>query len=158
MFKNLNNLFTSKEIDEIDRLNSIFQKRNEASSLKIQQKEFERLTVEFSWKSSHIEGNTYSLLDTERLIKENIEEIGHSKEESTIILNHKRALDFISSDPSYYKEITLSKILELHTLVSQKLGIFQGLRMSPVDIIGTKYKPLENQHQINDAMRRFSAL
>lgn len=70
-----------------------------------------------------------------------------------MILNHKRALDFIFSDPSCYRRITLSKILELHTLVSQNSGISQGLRMSPVGIIGTKYKPLGNQYQINDAMR-----
>lgn len=36
------------------------------------QKELERITIEFSWKSSSIEGNTYSLLDTEALLKNNI--------------------------------------------------------------------------------------
>lgn len=153
VFPNLNNLFAPEELAEIDRLNENFQKKIEASSLKIRQKEFERLTIEFSWKSSHIEGNTYSLLDTERLIKENVEASGHSKEEAIMILNHKRALDFIFSDPSYFQKMTLPKILELHVLVSENLGIFQGLRTSPVGIIGTNYKPLGNQYQINDAMQ-----
>lgn len=66
-----------------------------------------------------------------------------------MILNHKRALDFIFSEPSYFKELTVFKILELHSLVSENLGISKGLR----GIIGTIYKPLDNQHQINDVMQ-----
>lgn len=153
VFQNLKSLFSSEELTKIDQQNEIFRKKIEMSSPKIRQKEFERLTVEFSWKSSHIEGNTYSLLDTERLIKENIKANGHSQEESTMILNHKYALDFIFSDPTYFHQITLFKILELHSLISKNLDISQGLRTSSVGIVGTAYKPLDNQHQIYDAMQ-----
>jgi Fic family protein len=153
VFKDLKKLFSPKELSTIGRWNEVFQKKISKASPKIRQKEFEKLTVEFCWKSSHIEGNTYSLLNTERLIKDNIEASGHSHEESTMILNHKRALDFIFSEPSYFKELTVFKILELHSLVSENLGISKGLRTSPVGIIGTIYKPLDNQHQINDAMQ-----
>ena len=65
-------------------------KRIKKLSPAIIKKEFERLTVELSWKSSQIEGNTYSLIDTEILIKENKEAEGHKKEEAVMILNHKR--------------------------------------------------------------------
>jgi hypothetical protein len=58
-------------------------------------KEYERLTVELNWKSSHIEGNTYSLLETEALLKDRQEASGHSKEEAIMILNHKKTLDYI---------------------------------------------------------------
>ena len=153
IFKNLKNLFTAEELAKIDQSNDAFCERIRKSSPKIRQKEIERLTVEFSWKSSHIEGNTYSLLDTERLINENIEASGHSREESIMILNHKRAMDFIFSQPTYFKELTVFKILELHSIVSENLGISKGLRSSPVGIVGTIYKPLDNQHQINDAMQ-----
>lgn len=70
-----------------------------------------------------------------------------------MILNHKRALDFIFSDLNYFKEITLFKVLELHAQVSKNMGITQGLRTSPVGVVGTAYKPLDNQHQINEAMQ-----
>jgi len=54
-------------------------------------KELERFTIELSWKSSRIEGNTYTLLDTEKLILENKEAVGKTKEETQMILNHKEA-------------------------------------------------------------------
>lgn len=153
VFQDLKNLFTADELDEIDGMNAIFQEKTKVSSYQIRKKEFERLTIEFSWKSSHIEGNTYSLLDTERLIKDNIEAPGHDRWESTMILNHKQALDFIYTEPAYFKEISLAKIVELHTIVSSNSSISQGLRSSPVGIIGTNYRPIENQYQIIDAMQ-----
>ena len=107
-------------------------------------KEYERLLIELSWKSSQIEGNTYSLLDTETLIKENIEAKGHKKEEAIMILNHK----------DYFKTITLKKIEELHAILTMGLGVTKGLRKSPVGITGTNYKPLSNQLQIRDAVEK----
>ena len=115
-------------------------------------KEYERLLIELSWKSSQIEGNTYSLLDTETLIKENIEAKGHKKEESIMILNHKKALEFIFENKDYYKNISLKKIEELHTLLITDLGVYKGLRKSPVGIVGTNYKPLSNRLQIKEAV------
>ena len=50
------------------------------------------------WKSSEIEGNTYSLLETEALIKQQELAEGKSKEDATMLLNHKKALDFITDD------------------------------------------------------------
>ncbi len=57
--------------------------------------ELERFVIELSWKRSKIEGNTYTLLDTERLIQEAAEAPGHSHDEAVTILNHKRAFDYI---------------------------------------------------------------
>ena len=107
-----------------------------------------------SWKSSQIEGNTYSLLDTETLIKENIEANGHKKEEAIMILNHKKALEFIFESKNYFKIITLKKLEELHALLTNDLGVDKGLRKSPVGIVGTNYKPLSNQLQIKDAVEK----
>jgi Fic family protein len=154
IFSNLHSLFSSKELDEIVRVNEKFQSNLKKSTPAIVKKEFERLTIEFSWKSSRIEGNTYSLLDTERLIKENVEASGHSKEESTMILNHKRALDYIFQNVSYYKLISFAKIEDLHQMLIDGLGVRSGLRSSPVGIIGTNYKPLDNKYQIEDAIKK----
>jgi len=79
VFKNLDNsLFSKIEINKLDKFNNDYQKRIKRLSPIILKKEFERLTIELSWKSSQIEGNTYSLIDTEILIRENKKAKGHT--------------------------------------------------------------------------------
>lgn len=152
VFDKLKNLFTLNETKKLEKVNKTYTTKIKALSDSILKKEFERLLIELSWKSSQIEGNTYSLLDTETLIKENIEAKGHKKEEATMILNHKRALEFIFGNKEYFKTITLKKLEELHALLINDLGVDKGLRKSPVGIVGTNYKPLSNQLQIKDAV------
>ena len=152
IFNNLNNIFAQKEILELEKTNNIYKNKIEKLSPVILKKEFERLLIELSWKSSQIEGNTYSLLDTEVLIKDNIEAEGHKKEEAIMILNHKKALEYIFENKSYFKNLTLAKIEELHTILVGNLSVKKGLRSSPVGIVGTNYKPLFNMHQITEAM------
>lgn len=154
IFNNLTNIFTTKEFSELEKTNNIYRKKIEKLSPALLKKEFERLLIELSWKSSQIEGNTYSLLDTEVLIKDNIEAEGHKKEEAIMILNHKRALEYIFENGSYFKNLTLAKIEELHAILVDKLSINKGLRTSPVGIVGTNYKPLFNQHQIKEVMEK----
>jgi Fic family protein len=148
----IKNIFTKQELDEIDLINSKYLKNKSKLSKKLLEKEFERLTIEFAWKSSKIEGNTYSLLDTERLIKEKEEAAGKKQEESIMILNHKKALDFIFASPKYFEEITLTKIEELHRLLTGGLDVNYGIRRGRVGITGTNYLPLDNEHQIKDVM------
>lgn len=152
IFNNLNNIFTPKEMFEIERTNNIYINKIEKLSPVILKKEFERLLIELSWKSSQIEGNTYSLLDTEVLIKDNIEAEGHKKEEAIMILNHKKALEYIFENGNYFKALTLAKIEELHSILVDNLSVSKGLRTSPVGIVGTNYKPIFNQHQIKEAI------
>jgi Fic family protein len=54
-----------------------------------------RLLIELSWNSSRLEGNTYSLLDTQRLIEKGIAAQGKGAQEAQMILNHKAAIEFI---------------------------------------------------------------
>jgi len=54
-----------------------------------------RLLIDLSWASSRLEGNTYSLLDTRELIEHGTRAEGKSAEEATMILNHKRAIEFL---------------------------------------------------------------
>lgn len=152
VYENLKNLFSDSEIEKLEEVNKTYINKIKALSGTILKKEYERLLIELSWKSSQIEGNTYSLLDTETLIKENIEAEGHKKEEATMILNHKRALEFIFGSKDYFKTITLKKLEELHTLLMNGLDANKGLRKFPVGIVGTNYKPLSNQLLIKDAV------
>lgn len=145
-------ILSSKEIDQIKKTTAEFNKRLGKYSLAQTKKELERITIEFSWKSSLIEGNTYTLLDTERLIKENKEAPGKTHDEALMILNHKTALEYIWNHASHYKTISPKKIEEIHALVSEDLGISKGFRKRPVGIIGTAYKPFDNTYQIKEAI------
>lgn len=154
-FTAVEELFSQDELKDLHEKNTAHQKRIKARSNEERQKEYERLTIELSWKSSLIEGNTYSLIDTEILIKQNKEAKGHKREEAMMILNHKAAFDYILAQPSTFRQLTLHKIRSIHDLLMQGLVHERGLRSKPVGIVGTQYEPLDNMHQIQDAMDMF---
>ncbi len=154
IFKNIKKVLDKTESEDLNALNLEYQKRVKSLPASILKKEFERLTIELSWKSSKIEGNTYSLIDTEILIKENKEASGHKKEEAIMILNHKKALDYILDQRSNFQKLNISKIESIHNLIVDKLNVGKGIRKKPVGITGTKYMPLDNQHQIREAMEK----
>ncbi|MBE6451221.1 MAG: cell filamentation protein Fic [Alphaproteobacteria bacterium] len=153
IFSALKNLLSAKEKFELEKLNNTYIEKKKRLSDNLLQKEFERLTVELAWKSSKIEGNTYTLLDTERLLNENISAKGKTKEETNMVLNHKKALDFILKSPEYYKNITIAKIEDLHKLLVDELNVSTGVRNGMVGIVGTNYKPLDNTYQIKEALK-----
>ena len=74
----------------------------------------DRLAIDLSWKSSQIEGNTYSLLETEQLLREKKTAAGKSKDEAIMLLNHKEAIDFIVDNPDYLEQLTIAKIENIH--------------------------------------------
>jgi Fic family protein len=150
----IKDIFSSKEIDELKKINKNYRKRINNLSKEEFKKELERLSIELSWKSSKIEGNTYSLIDTEVLIKESKEAPGHNKEEAIMILNHKKTIDFIIDKHNDFQKINLSKIRQIHSLLVDNLGVRKGIRKRPVGIVGTKYTPLDNQHQIQEAVEK----
>ena len=117
------------------------QKQKKLLDPTIFKRELERFIIEFSWKSSQIEGNTYSLLETEQLIKQRREAAGHTKEEVAMILNHKEALEFILSNPAIFKTIDKDKIINIHSLLVKNLSITLGIRAQQVGIAGTNYIP-----------------
>ncbi|MBU6431568.1 cell filamentation protein Fic [Patescibacteria group bacterium] len=154
IFDNVGEIFSENELKELIDLNDNYAERIKKLPPSIIKKEFERLTVELSWKSSQIEGNTYSLIDTEILIKENKEAEGHKKEEAVMILNHKKALDYILRNKNYFQNLTLRKIEDVHGIIVDGLSVAKGLRKKAVGITGTKYRPLDNEYQIKEAMEK----
>jgi len=156
VFAMLQDIFGEEERKRYEDLNRKYLEKYHAASPISLRKEFERLTIELSWKSSRIEGNTYSLIDTEILIKEKKEASGHKKEEAVMILNHKSAFDFILSKPEQFREISVTDIETIHSLLVKDLGVETGLRKGLVGIAGTVYRPLDNVHQIREAMEKAS--
>ncbi|RLD37183.1 MAG: cell filamentation protein Fic [Bacteroidetes bacterium] len=115
-------------------------------------KELERLAIDLSWKSSQIEGNTYSLLETEKLLKEKETASGKTKEEAVMLLNHKDAIDFIVENPDYLYPLTVSKIEDIHSILTKELDVDRNIRKRRVGISGTNYRPLDNEFQIKEAL------
>lgn len=145
-------LFTEKELSQLDTLQETFKKNiSELSELEYK-KELERLAIDLSWKSSQIEGNTYSLLETERLLKEKETASGKSKEEAVMLLNHKDAIDFIVENPDYLFPLTTSKIEDIHSILTKELAVDRNIRKRRVGISGTNYKPIDNEFQIKEAL------
>ena len=146
-------LFSDKEQSHLDALQDEFRQHVSELTDNEYRKEMERLGIDLSWKSSQIEGNTYTLLETERLLRESKTAEGKTKEEAVMLLNHKDALSFILDNPDYLKELTVSHIEDIHQLLTKDLSIDKGLRRHRVGITGTNYHPLDNEFQIREAMR-----
>ena len=145
-------LFTDEEMEGLVRAQKHFEKNTEGMSELEYRKEMERLGVDLSWKSSQIEGNTYSLLETERLLKDRQEATGKTREEAIMLLNHKDALDFVLDVPDYLEELTVHRIEDIHSILTKDLGVEKNIRHRRVGITGTNYRPLDNEFQIREAL------
>jgi hypothetical protein len=149
---NKNSIFTDKELIKLVALQNIYRNNVTQLSESEYKKELERLAIDLSWKSSQIEGNTYSLLETERLLKEKETASGKTKEEAIMLLNHKDAIDFIIGNPDYLFPLSISKIEDIHSMLVKELAIDKNLRKRRVGISGTNYRPLDNEFQISEAL------
>lgn len=148
IINSLPNLFSDEELKELEKSNYQYLERIKKIDKTFFKKEVERLTIELSWKSSQIEGNTYSLIDTEVLIKERVEAKGHKKEEAIMILNHKNAIDYIFNNKKDFKKLDLFQIENIHEMLTRGMGIKKEIRNGPVRIIGTRYTPTDGRIEI----------
>lgn len=146
-------LFSDEENVHLQELQAEFQRHTSEMTDKEYRKEMERLGIDLSWKSSQIEGNTYSLLETERLLRESKTADGKTKEEAVMLLNHKDALRFILDNPDYLQTLSVSHIEDIHQLLTKELSVDKGIRHRRVGITGTNYHPLDNEFQIREALR-----
>lgn len=149
-------IFDENELDLLDSETKEYHLHTKNLSKVIREKELQRLIIELSWKSSKIEGNTYSLLDTEKLILEHKEAPGHKREEAQMIINHKNAFKLIYEDVAEFKTVNLKNLEKLHAVLVHELGVSKGLRKGLVGITGSKYRPLDNAYQIKEAVEAFS--
>lgn len=151
-------LFTLEELNHLNKLQEEYTRNLQTLSDSQYQKELERLAIDLSWKSSQIEGNTYSLLETERLLKEKRTAKGKNKDEAIMLLNHKEAIDFIVENPSYLDLIEIRAIEDIHSILTKELEIDRNIRKRRIGISGTNYKPLDNEYQIREALQQMCNL
>ena len=146
-------LFSPHELTELNDRQKEFRVRVSELSNTAYKKEMERLGIDLSWKSSQIEGNTYTLLETEDLLKNKNLAKGKTRDEAIMLLNHKEALDVIASDPDFFKELTIGKIENIHSILIQELDVERNIRKRRVAITGTNYVPLDNEFNIREALQ-----
>jgi Fic family protein len=145
-------IFSKQELIKLNELQNIFLGNIKTLSQSAYRKELERLAIDLSWKSSQIEGNTYSLLETERLLKEKVTASGKTKDEAVMLLNHKEAIDFLIAHDDYLNPLSVVKIEDIHSILIKDLDVEKNLRNRRVGISGTNYQPLDNEFQIEEAM------
>ncbi|MBF0316449.1 MAG: Fic family protein [Oligoflexia bacterium] len=145
----LNADFTySQQIEErfLSLKERITEKRRTLSEVERKRRK-EKLVIDLSWASSNIEGNTYSILETEALIKFNETAKGKSFKEAQMILNHKAAIDYIREEPEF-KKLDKQKVLALHQLLTKNLDVNTGFRDHLVAISNSSFIPCDNKFQI----------
>ena len=118
---------------------------------------YSRLLIDLSWNSSRLEGNTYSLLETERLLELGEATEGKDALEAQMILSHKSAIELLVEQA---EEVGFNRytILNLHALLSDNLltdpRACGRLRTSAVGVGGTVYHPLEVPQLINECFQK----
>ena len=151
-------IFADNELIKLQNLQNLYIEKSSQLTAYEYKRESERLAIDLSWKSSQIEGNTYSLLETERLLIEKETASGKPKDDATMLLNHKEAIDFIIEHPQYVSPLTVPAIEDIHSILMKDLGIDRNMRTHRVAISGTNYKPLDNQFQIKEALESMCEL
>lgn len=117
----------------------------------------ERLLIDLSFNSSRLEGNTYSILDTERLVLAGQQSQGKDIKETQMILNHKGAIEYLVEEAERIA-FDLHTIRNLHALLSENLmgdpSDSGRVRIGAVKVAGTVYRPLEIPTQIEECLRQ----
>jgi DNA-binding transcriptional ArsR family regulator len=114
------------------------------------QKIYHRLLIDFTFNSSRLEGNTYTLADTERLLLQGAAAPGKPNAERIMILNHKEAIDYLARhiDTLQADETT---IRTLHYLLADSLiapGAAGQIREDSVRVSATTYAPLDGRERL----------
>lgn len=114
-----------------------------------------RLLIDLSWNSSRLEGNAYSLLETQRLLESGESAEGKAAEETQMVLNHKAAIEMLAdqADEIQFNRYT---ICNLHAVLSDNLladpAACGRVRSYPVGVSGTVYHPLGTRQQIEERL------
>ena len=113
----------------------------------------EQLLVDLSWASSRMEGNTYDILQTERLIRYGEAVEGKDRKEALMILNHKEAIQYVVEN-LFEIQMTRADLFAIHALLAEGLlsdpAMAGRLRAMPVGISHSSYKPLDDAVTISE--------
>ncbi|MBU2709281.1 Fic family protein [Zooshikella marina] len=117
---------------------------------------FNRLLIDLSYHSSRLEGNTYSLVDTQKLLLEGTAAEGKMDVDKVMILNHKDAIQFLV-DGINRLQISMENIQTLHYLLADGLvapGAAGHIRQDAVRVSSTTYMPMEGQQRLTAQLEK----
>ncbi len=113
----------------------------------------QRLLIDLSWASSQLEGNTYSRLDTARLIEFGQAAEGKDALETQMILNHKQAIEYLVLDTSH-AQLTPDTIIALHAFLSDGLmadpAAVGRIRRRAIEVSGSVYLPIALPQRLDE--------
>lgn len=117
---------------------------------------YSRLLIDLSWNSSRLEGNTYSLLETERLLELGEAAEGKDRRETQMILNHKAAIEFLLESAG---DVGINRytVLNIHALLSDELlqdRSCGALRQIAVGIAGSVYLPITVPQLVSECFQQ----
>ncbi len=147
-------LFNEQERIELDNLQNQFHAFMQAASEVIKNRWYQKWLIEFAWKSSAIEGNTYDALETETLILDHIEAAGKTHSEAVMILNHQSAISFVYDHHSRFAKPDVRLFEEVHALLTTNLGVTGGIRDVGVGISGSVYRPLASKQDLHSEIEQ----
>lgn len=146
-------LFDAAEISQLAEMQKAFTSFMQDMDNQSRERWYQKWLIEFAWKSSSIEGNTYSILETETLLIDHIEAAGKSHAEAQMILNHQTAVRFSDDNPQTFIAPDLGVIEHTHRLLVEELNVASGLRKHSVGISGSAYTPIGNESRIKEELR-----
>ena len=118
------------------------------------QRIYNRLLIDLSYNSARLEGNTYTLADTERLLFQGVGAEGKPNAERIVILNHKEAIRYLVQNVSSLRP-DMDTIRTLHYLLADSLvapGFAGQIRAAGIAVGGTTYSPLEGEERLSRLM------
>ena len=119
---------------------------------------YNRLLIDLSYHSSRLEGNTYSLIETQRLLLEGTGATGKLDEEAVMILNHKEAIRYLVERAGHL-EPSYEEICTLHYLLSDGLVPPAGsgkVRDHGVRVGASSYIPLDRPAELERRLRQIA--
>jgi Fic family protein len=114
------------------------------------QKIYNRLLIDLSYNSARLEGNTYTLADTEQLVIQGVAAPGKPNAERIMILNHREAIRYLVQNVETL-EVSEETIRTLHYLLADSLvgpGMAGQIRDDGIAVSGTTYAPLEGRERL----------
>jgi len=120
------------------------------------EKIYNRLLIDLSYNSARLEGNTYTLADTEHLVLQDVSAAGKLDAERIMILNHRDAIRYLAQNVS---SLTPNEetIRTLHYLLSDSLvtpGMAGQIRSDSIGVTGTTYAPLEGKERLTQLLNQ----
>lgn len=152
----MKHVFSPEELAYLGDLDATFQSNKSKYTPKMLQREDQRVTLDYIWKSADLEGNAYTIFDTDLLLSQGLPNAGKHISDATMVMDHKEAVNFISKPESSHtldRPLTFEFVNSVHSKLTRTLPIQPGIRDVPVGISFNRYQPPPYKESIVAAIK-----